>query len=105
MKKKRSSVWPLTRREAAIIKSLDRVFWLAAGLILSMERRHEPNALENAKKSLLALQRGVGDHCKRFVGEADAIRELTGAYRTLGLDRKRMRRLERAMFVAKKKAT
>lgn len=102
--KKRSSVWPLTRREAAIVKSLDRVFWLAAGLILSMERRHEPHALENAKKSLRALQRGVGSHCKRFVGEADAIRELTGAYRTLGLDRVRMRRASR-MLAKKKRAS
>lgn len=101
MKKKRSTVWPLTRREAAIIKSLERVFWLASGLILSMERRHEPNALENAKKSLLALQRGISNHCKRFTGEVNAVRELTGAYRTLGLDRKRMRRLERTL---KKKA-
>jgi hypothetical protein len=102
--KKRSSVWPLTKREAAIVKSLEHVFWLAAGLLLSMERRDEPNALENVKKALLALQRGIGSHCKRFAGDAEAMRELRGAYRTLGLDRKRMRSLERRMLADKERA-
>ena len=101
--KKRSSVWPLTKREAAIIKSLENVFWLAAALMLSVERRNEPNSLENAKKSLLALQRGINDHCTRFVGDADAMRELVGAYQTLGLDRKRMRSVERSMMAEKNK--
>jgi hypothetical protein len=95
--KKRSNVWPLTKREAAIIKSLEDVFWCAAGLLLSMERRDEPNALENVKKALLGLQRGINIHCKRFVGDAEAMRELRGAYRTLGLSRARMRSAARAL--------
>ncbi len=93
--KKRSKIWPLTKREAAIVKSLEKVFWLSAALMFAMDRRHEPNALENVKKALLALQRGIGSHCKRFAGEVNAVRELTGAYRTLGLDRVRMRRTAR----------
>jgi len=102
--KRRSKVWPLTKSEAAMVKSLEKVFWLAAGLLLAMERRDEPNALENVKKSLLGLQRGVNGHCKRFAGESNAIRELVGAYQTLGLDRTRMRSLERKMLADKERA-
>jgi hypothetical protein len=102
MAKKRSKVWPLTKREAAIVKSLERVFWLAASLLLAMDRRHEPNALESVKKALFALQREIGSHCKRFTGDAEAMRELRGAYRTLGLDRTRMRRIART-FVGRKR--
>lgn len=99
--KTRSKIWPLTKREAAMVKSLEKVFWLAAAVLLSMERRDEPNALENVKKSLLGLQRGVNGHCRRFAGDAEAMRELRGAYRTLGLDRKRMQSLERKMLAVK----
>jgi hypothetical protein len=97
MTRKRSKVWPLTRQEAAIIRSLERVFWLAASLTLSLDRRSEPNGVEAVVKSLKALQRGIGSHCRRFAGEGEVVRELVGAYRTLGLDRVRMRRTARML--------
>jgi hypothetical protein len=100
--KKRSKIWPLTKREAEMVKSLENVFWLAAAVLLGLERRDEPNALENVKKSLLALQRGVNNHCRRFAGDANAMRELRGAYQTLGLSRSRMRSAARALAAKKR---
>jgi hypothetical protein len=105
--RKRNAIWPLTKKEAEYIRSLDHIFYASMSVQLALSRKDEKDSDFGGKAFLMERlkewEKAVGEHCEKFADERDLVRELLGSYRRIGFDKMRMFRQERRQRMAKEK--